>query len=118
MSREDVTQIWRERLADLAMSGTTQKLWCQRNGIPTHQLAYWKRRLNDAEGSVERGGTVDWCPVQLVSEAASGSPASRRAALTIRVGNASIDVTPDFDVELLARVVRVLDLASAVKPNA
>ena len=103
MTREERIELWRERLAELATSGETQKQWCERNGVPVHQLAYWKRQLAGAgsAGTVDTG--MEWFPVQLMPKAASGLN-----SLEVRVGVAHIQVPPGFDPVLLAGVVRAL----------
>ena len=103
MTREERSEFWRERLVELAASGETQKQWCERNRVPVHQLAYWKRRLSDVgpAGAVETG--MEWFPVELKPKAVSVS-----SGFEVRVGAAHIQVRPGFDPALLAGVVRAL----------
>lgn len=105
MTREERSELWHERLVDLTASGLTQKQWCERNGVPAHQLAYWKRRLSDAEsaGATGAGPVVDWFPVQLMPKAGSALN-----GLEVRIGVAHILVQSGFDPALLAGVVRAL----------
>lgn len=103
MTGEARKSLWRERLDQLAASGLTQKQWCEQNGVPAHQLAYWKRRLAGAESAETSGGGFDWCPIQLIPEAGP-----MPSGLEVRVGAAHIQVGPGFDPALLAGVVRAL----------
>jgi hypothetical protein len=108
-------ELWRERLSALAGSGLTQKQWCEQNGVPVHQLAYWKQRLAGSEPAGTRASGVEWCTTQLVP---GGDSVARdlggKRHLEVRVGGACIEVRTGFDPVLLAGVVRAL--ATLVEP--
>ena len=105
MTREERSELWRARLCDLSGSGETQKQWCERNGVPAHQLAYWKRRLGNTGIARTMETGMEWLPVRLTPESGAGPALS---SLEVRVGVAQIQVQPGFDPALLVGVVKAL----------
>ena len=92
---------WREWLADHAQSGLTVARWCAAHDIPPQRFYYWRRKLAGASVPVERDA-VDWLALPVAVASTSQS------ALTVRVGNAAIDVAPGFDSGLLRAIVAAL----------
>ena len=103
MANEELAEVWRERLGDLAQSGLSVRKWCEVNGYSKSQYTYWRRRL--ANSDTAKTGGAAWLPVQVI--APPPSPASP-ALLTVRVAHAAIDVEPGFDPALLRAVVHAL----------
>ena len=102
-------ELWRERLSALSGSGLTQKQWCEQNGVPVHQLAYWKQRLADSGRAGTSVSGVEWCATQLIPSADSvARDLDGKRAMEVRVGAACIQVRSGFDPVLLAGVVRAL----------
>ncbi len=87
---------WAERIAQFQASGQSAASWCRENNIKVYQLRYRLQREN-GKGN---GPDARWLPL-LPDE--PNSP-----ALLIKVGTATIEVTPGFDPALLRAVVRAL----------
>jgi hypothetical protein len=104
MTDETLAAQWRERLANHADSGLTVNRWCVQHDIPAHRFFYWRRKLVRASAPVE-GDPVDWFALPV------GVASAARLPLTVRVGDAAIDVEPGFDPALLRDVVAALSLA-------
>ena len=104
MSRATKRDEWFERLADLSSSGLSQKEWCAQNGVPLHQLGYWRRRLQQ-EGTSESdtGGAGEWFGLRLFPE-----EKVEFSGLRVEVGPACVTIQTGFDVALLRAVVQAL----------
>ena len=99
MTRAELREVWRERVAAFRASGMSVRRWCAEQGIKEHQLRYWLRRLDSDDTPGPR-----WIPVTLNG----AGPWEEARGLVIRIGRATIEVEPGFDRTLLADVVRVL----------
>ena len=128
MSRQDLSNIWRQRFDEAAKSGATTKDWCLQNGFSLNQNYYWNRRLRelDAEApSAEPGRSTgrsrisaeradERRPSEAVSrhwlrvEPATVAALPPSELLTVRVSGAEIDVHTGFNAALLRSVVQAL----------
>lgn len=95
-SHEDRRAHWHAQVAAQKASGQTAVAWCADHDISPHTFSYWRAKLQSPADS--KPGWVS------VVEA----PEERPASLQVRVGAATIDVIPGFDVGLLRDVVRAL----------
>ena len=110
MSKAGKREEWVGRLASYEGGGLSQRQWCEENGVPLHQFAYWRGRLKQqAEGQVTPAG---WCAVAIQGKSSDGRVDSRgiahQSGLTVLVGSAAIHVERGFDAGLLREVVRAL----------
>lgn len=96
MTREERRGYWEQRLAVQAASGLSVRAWCHQEGVAYATFTYWRRRLQ-SDAAV--------APLTLIRVK---DEAHHRASLQISVGGACIEVAPDFDANLLRRVVAVL----------
>jgi hypothetical protein len=96
MTREERRSYWSERLAEQAASGLSVRAWCLGEGVSYATFNYWRGRLK-AERAVK--------PLTLI-RLNDGEPA--HSAFWVSVGEARIEVRPDFDAALLRRVVAAL----------
>lgn len=99
MKSEERRQVWRERVALFRASGQSGRAWCIENDIREHLLWYWVRRIEATCAEAE----TQWLPVAVEG----GSPATN-TGLSVRIGNAVVEVQPGFDHTLLADVIKVL----------
>lgn len=100
----DLRKEWESRLADYRTSGLTAQAWCSRTGFTMNQLRYWQRKSRQSEP----GGK--WASVTVIEDLPAGAlpPSKPSGGVTIRMGSATIDVSPGVDRELLAQVLRVV----------
>jgi len=85
---------WEHRMAAYKSSGQSARRWCAENGVNVTQLYYWlKKESTPAEQA--------WLPVEIKGPATE-------SAMTIRVGEVTVEVKPGFDPDLLLRVVKTL----------
>jgi hypothetical protein len=102
MSRTELNIEWERRMTEFRASGQTATAWCAARDIPMHRFWYWSRKLrpNHPAQSVD--------PIQWLTVKMDDTPVVQDNMLTIRVGDASIEVQPGFHPELLEQVIRVL----------
>ncbi|GAC40799.1 hypothetical protein PPOP_0126 [Paenibacillus popilliae ATCC 14706] len=95
-------QLWQDRLRQQGESGLSPAQWCDAHGIKRRQFQDWQRRLATASASPDQ---ARWVAVTLQPD----TPPSAKA-LVIRVGPATIEVTPGVSLEWLTDVVRALSV--------
>ena len=95
-------ETWRQRLEGFDGSGMSARDWCEANGITIDRFYFWRRRLRAAAPQSARQQTAG--AVLQVAEPMPATP----CAIAVRVGCATIDVTPGFDHDHLRAVVRAL----------
>lgn len=105
MSRMELEREWRQRLNEFCASGETATAWCAARSINLHRFWYWSRKLRTEKRNQHHGET-QWLSVKMEE-----SSVQQESALTVRVGNASIEVRAGFDPALLQRVVWALSHA-------
>ena len=93
-ARAELRKAWEARVAEFRASGLSVPKWCEQHGLKPNQLRYWLKKFSREQERPQ----VQWLPLDL----------SEPAAIAIRVEKAVIEVQPDFDPELLLRVVRTL----------
>ena len=102
MWNEELADVWRKRLADIAESNLTVRKWCEQQGVSFQQYVYWRRRLAFTDAPKPTG--ADWLPVAVIEAA----PVAVAKSLTVRIAGAAIDLQPGFDPDLLRSVVAAL----------
>jgi hypothetical protein len=90
---------WRERVTAWRQSGLSARAFAQREGIGVSSLFNWARRL-EMKNEAPR-------IIQLVPK--PPHPSVREShGITVRIGDAAIEVRQTFDRAALADIVRVL----------
>ena len=82
-------------------AGLSAVVWARANGVHSQSIAAWARRLMPHEVKSDPVRLVELVPCAPVQPQTS-------ANLLVRVGDASIEVSADFDEPHLVRVVRAL----------
>jgi hypothetical protein len=95
-------QLWRDRIAEWRASGKAMDVWCNENGVPFNKLKYRIKKYRLGSGKSRRKTGTGWLPVMV------SAPDQRDSSLTVRIGNASIEVRSGFDPDLLHQVIRTL----------
>lgn len=102
MTKLELKKEWDERVSTFKASGQSRTAWCTANDLKLHQLAYWLRKQQNLATPAEMSSR--WLPVEIGALESKG----QKRTLLIRVGPATIEVSPGFDPELLADAVRAL----------
>lgn len=98
MTRAQREKEWEIRIAQYQASGQSAKEWCAANNIKPERLWYWLRRNETKQKSTR------WLPVEVAGQPTT----SQHNTLLIKVGEASIEVKPGFNPDLLSETIRVL----------
>ena len=88
---------WTERIEVFLASGLSQRAWCEQQGLWPNQLSYWLRKLR-GEASPSRNDR--WINLNTIAPSSSG--------ISLRIGNAVLEIERGFDPEVLADVLRTL----------
>lgn len=86
----------RAALVELARSGESEHAFARRKGISRQRVRYWRERL----------GQLAAKPAFVAVDVAAARVAGEE--ITIRVGEVSVCVREDLDVDHLARIVEAL----------
>jgi hypothetical protein len=105
MDSNQRTQDWITRIADFKSSGLTMSAWCKPHEQSMHQLKYWLKKMNISVRPRSSSSSTQWLPAALPS---SKLQIDGTGNLVVRVGSASIEVSVDFNANLLRDLVRTL----------
>ena len=90
--RQQLRQLWAQRVEVFLDSGMSQKTWCEQHGLRPNQLGYWLRKFRSeqiAENSPR------WISLDAVPATSSG--------VALRIGDVALELQRGFDQEVLAR---------------
>ena len=104
MTKLELRKEWDERVTAFKASGQSTIVWCTANDYKLHQLTYWLRKQKKLTVPTEMSSR--WLPVEVGAYERKG----QGRTLLVRVGQATIEVSPGFDPELLSAAVRALAL--------
>ncbi|WP_127573241.1 IS66 family insertion sequence element accessory protein TnpA [Paenibacillus xylaniclasticus] len=102
-NRDKHRQDWALRVADYKASGLTMSAWCAANSLSKESLKYWLRKLRNSSPTSSSTAT-NWLPLTVTSLAAPDA-----SPIIVRIGQASIELRPDFDPYLFRQIVHALE---------
>ena len=102
MTREELREEWERRIADFKAGGMTRVQWCKEHGESIYKLKYWLYKIERQKRN--EINKTNWVSMIVEDEPASDSSDT----LQIKIGQAIIEVKPDFNPALLEKVVKVL----------
>ncbi|WP_025683047.1 IS66 family insertion sequence element accessory protein TnpA [Paenibacillus maysiensis] len=97
---------WTIRVADYKASGLTMSAWCTANHRSKESLKYWLRKLKQDSSSSSTHST-NWLPITVADPPSAAIV--NASTLIVRIGQASIELHPDFDPHLLCKIVHALE---------
>ena len=100
--REQKRTCWKRHLDRWRTSGLTQIEYCRRHQLKAHQFTYWKKRLAPADDG------ITFVPVDIRSRGRQLAAAASSSLRLIVDGDLQIEVTADFDPQLLRRLIASL----------
>jgi hypothetical protein len=103
MTRAEKRREWAARVEAFKCSGQSVAAWCEANNLKPYQLWYWLRKLRSAEKPALMSR---WLPVEVRDDGAG----SGGDGLSVRVGQAVVEVEPGFNPSFLVEVVRTLSV--------
>lgn len=100
--------LWRKRLVDLSDSFLPIAKWCELQGVSRGQVKYWREKLAEFGCEDLKPQNGGWLTVH-VGEPTQTVPAPvRRVGLTVRIGDAILEVEPGCDSATLRTVLQAL----------
>ena len=98
---------WETRIAAFRASGLSARAWCKTQPVTQRQLGYWLRQFSDPTDPTPSLSPPSSRWIALSDDAVS-APHREHTPLTIRVGQAAVEVAPGVDPDLLAEVLHTL----------
>lgn len=92
--------VWSQRIADCRSSGMSVRTWCQEQNLSEKTYYYWQRRIFKAMTE-----QPTFTEISLAPKAAS------TVAVTIHMGETSVDIYTGADAATIETVLRVLRYA-------
>ena len=103
MKKEELRNLWHDRIIEFKQSGQTQVAFCSERGIQVKQLYYWLRKYKK-EGNQKATLSGGWVSLDIKKPLEHKSNSS----LDIKIGKAVIEVNSGFDRILLAEVLKTM----------
>ena len=113
-SRAQLAEYYAAALTEQAESGISMTEYADEIGVSAATLYLWRRRLSSVEANshIERSAEPELLEVVLADCQGKGTAISAYApaSLTVQLGGArAIQVSSDFDADVLQRLVRTLE---------
>lgn len=93
---------WREKFNNYKSSGLSATAWCKLNKIPSSTFHKWKMKFNNSDSAIDDN---KWIEVKVTPEIIP----TQNNPLTIVIGNATIEITDNFNDNTLKRVLSVFN---------
>lgn len=96
---------WEARLNDWKANGLSIAKWCRENGFKEHQKYYWLQRIDGSESTLSKQNCIhpNFLPVNVSTEI--DEP---KGSILIHIDKMSVEIQPDADINLLSKVLHVL----------
>lgn len=104
MDKDQLRNVWEQRIAEYKASGKTQVTWCKEHQYKIHQFKYWLYKIEKEKAAA----TAVISPSNWVSVSLDEKQQDVSEILEIKIGEASIEVKPGFNPSFLADVVKTL----------
>src|SRR5690606_42149241 len=102
MTQVEKRQKWASQVASFKASDLSAAAWCAAHDVKAHQLYYWINKfISEDEPAVKE---TQW----LSMEVGGLDTSHQTEVLNIKVGKATIEVSPGFNPSLLSEVIRTL----------
>lgn len=99
MSKTELQKDWERRISLFKASGQTQSKWCEANDLKLHQFKYWYYKI-------ENNKTTPAPSTKWVSVSVEDHTQEVNETLQIKVGQAIIEIKPDFNPSFLSDVCK------------
>jgi hypothetical protein len=98
---------WKQHIENWRSSGQTQRDYCCQHELRPYQFTYWKKRF------IQTDTGITFVPIKIRRSVQSASGMCSSSALRLNVGrDLQIEIGPDFDPQLLRRLVTTLRTVS------
>lgn len=104
MAKEELRSEWEARINEFKSSGQSQASWCKEKSINLRTFNYWYVKFK--KPTEQNNNTTNWLSLK-VDELGKKVDTS---SIRVQIGNAVIEIQPEFDAELLVKIVKTLSL--------
>lgn len=105
VSKDERKQMWRQRIEAYKISGEPSvKTWCNQNQIGLQSMYKWMRRL-ELEATDVAPPSTQWVSVEPSNSIIFEGLTSH---LTVKIGDASIEINEGFNPTLFTEVFQIL----------
>lgn len=95
---------WERRINDWKASGLSKSKWCSENGYKVHQMYYWIEKIDGVDSQLKiKAPHENFIPVKVTHE-----PDEPIGSVFIHIDQMSVEVQPGADIDLLSKVLYVL----------
>lgn len=102
MTQAEKRRKWESQVAAFKASDQSTSAWCAAHDVKVNQLYYWISKFKSENKPAVK--QTQWLSMEV-----GGLNTSRQTrVLNIKVGKATIEVSPGFDASLLSDVIRTL----------
>ena len=102
MVKTKVRSMWEQRVTAYKNSNQTLPNWCKANDVKPARLRCWVREFKDAHTTTEK--VTNWVSVNTTKL----KVIDKKQSLIVKIGDASIEIPPDFNKDLFSKVTEVL----------
>lgn len=106
MTDEEKRKFWQENIQAYRASKLNAVAWCKENNVKVHMLRKWITTFNkESKNSCTSKG---WLPVKISNETEAIGRKSSSSGVSIHIGTATIEISSDFDPQVLEAVMGIL----------
>ncbi len=101
---------WKDHYDNWCASKLSMGVYSNNNGISKSTFYGWIKRFRELDSTTEINGNskLKWATLNPVTTENTSLKSSDPSSLKVVIGKASIEVTSDFDSNLLSSVIKVL----------
>lgn len=105
MTKEELRNEWAAKIAEFKASGQNQSAWCRVKNINLRTFNYWFTKFKKT--IPQTNNKSRWITITPPPE--EHKEIQKKSVLTVKIGNAVLELNADFDPHLFSSVVKVLN---------
>lgn len=106
MSRKNnLAQIWADRITACQSSGINVKKWCKANDVSASQYYYWIKKLNANVDETAEDKSIEWAEVSLVSQK---QIIDNQRSIILSYNNFKIEIPKNIKRDDIAEVIAAI----------
>ena len=104
MIKEELRKEWSDRVLQFKASGQAQSAWCREQDINIRKFNYWY--IKSKKPVSQTSNPSKWVSLKVAEQKAK----PQDSVLVIKIGQAALEVKPEFDQKFLVEVLKTLSL--------
>ena len=102
MTKTELQTQWEARISEFRDSGLSQSAWCKTKKINLRTFNYWFLKSNKAVSQTIK--PLNWVSIKTIEM----NEAPESSTLSVKIGQAIVEVKSGFDKKLLLNIVEAL----------